>query len=145
MYFFPEIVVVPLTLEQVEKKETITNQAHVCWHPRNLCFDFLNNARELLLRQALRALQESLSVVCGENVNKGRELNVLIYFRICSYFVNSSKFLGKKYIIRKVWLYTTYQLRKRWVEFWSYFSVYIQTHNGTFKQKYSKWKQKINK
>ena len=90
MYFFPEIVVVPQSLEQL-KKETITNQAHVCWHPRNLCFDFLNNARELLLRQALVALKESLSVVCRENVNKGGELNVLIYYWISSYFVNSSK------------------------------------------------------
>ena len=68
MYFFPEIVVVPQSLEQL-KKETITNQAHVCLHPRNLCFDFLNNARELLLRQALRALKESLSAACGANQN----------------------------------------------------------------------------
>ena len=68
MYFFPEMVVVPQNLEQL-KKETITNQAHVCWHPRNLCFDFLNNARELLLRQALGGLKESLSAVWGADVN----------------------------------------------------------------------------
>ena len=94
MYFFPEMVVVPQRLEQL-KKETITNQAH-------LCFDFLNNARELLLRQALRALKEYLSAVCGAYVNKGGEANVYILFLnlliLCEFF----KVSGKKYIIGKV-------------------------------------------
>ena len=133
MYFFPEIVVVPQSLEQL-KKETITNQAHVCWHPRNLCFDFLNNARELLLRQALRTLKESLSAVCGAYVNKGGEASVYILFLNLLILCEFIKVSGKKYIIRKVWLYTIYtiyQLCNGWVEVLSYYSVYIQTHNGT--------------
>ena len=130
------MVVVPQSLEQL-KKETITNQAHVCWHPRNLCFDFLNNARELLLRQALGALKESLSAVVGSKCKQSMFwfyfLNLLI---LCEFI----KVSGKKYIIRKVWLYTIYtiyQLCNGWVEFLSYFSVYIQTHNGTLKSHYA--------
>ena len=146
MYFFPEIVVVPQSLEQL-KKETITNQADVCWHPRNLCFDFLNNARELLLRQALRALKESLSAVCGAYVNKGGEANVYILFLNLLILCEFIKVSGKKYIIRKVWLYTIYtiyQLCNGWVEVLSYYSVYIQTHNGTLMQKTYTGKYSIN-
>ena len=94
MYFFPEMVVIPQSLEQL-KKETITNQAH-------LCFDFLNNARELLLRQALRALKESLSAVCGAYVNKGGEATVYILFLNLLILCEFIKVSGKKYIIRKV-------------------------------------------
>ena len=133
MYFFPEIVVVPQSLEQL-KKETITNQAHVCWYTRNLCFDFLNNARELLLRQTLRALKDSLSAVCRAYVNKGGEANVYILFLNLLILCEFIKVSGKKYIIRKVWLYaiyTIYQLCNGWVEVLSYYSVYFQTHNGT--------------
>ena len=56
------------------------------------------------------------------------------YFWICLYFVNSSMFRERSTSYRKVWLYTIYtiyQLCNGWVEVLSYYSVYIQTHNGT--------------
>ena len=73
----------------------------------------------------------NLSLLCAEQI---KTINVFLLFLNLLILCEFIKVSGKKYIIRKVWLYTIYtiyQLCNGWVEFFSYFSVYIQTHNGT--------------
>ena len=119
MYFFPEIVVVPQSLEQL-KKETITNQALVCWHPRNLC---LHLAREWPSAQA--KFQNNDPVHAGSSlvfVNTDESWFVIVDFCKSFKLCETAKFSDKKYINVKVWLLATHQQKKRrfgLLKFWA--------------------------